>query len=266
MTRKSVYSIISVLFITILLLFTPVTRMTVHAGVSLPPLIALTSYSKTLSVGDEFYLVAVASNGKQPTFRSSKSSVASVNTYGYVTAKKAGTCKITAKVKGAEASCIITVKPTTITIQPTELTLYRLERRQLTANVSTGHIPVWRSSRSSVVTVSENGTITAVKHGTAKITVKADGVSQTCTVTVKQPQIRLSTSALTLTTGGKYALSAAVTSGNTPEWSSSNPNIVSVDSQGRVTALQKGRAYIYAKEDGVKAKCSVIVKDPQPSL
>ena len=119
MTRRSKYSIISILLLTILFLFTPFTRMTVSARtLQLPPLIVLTKYSKTMAIGEEFGLIAVASNGKQPTFKSSKSSIASVNTYGLITAKKAGVCKITAKVKGAEASCKITVKPTTLTIQP----------------------------------------------------------------------------------------------------------------------------------------------------
>ena len=102
MTRKSIYSILCIILLTILFLFTPLTRMTIIADaapLSLPPWIVLTKYSKTMAVGEEFGLIAVASNGKQPTFKSSKSSIASVNTYGWITAKKAGTCKITAKIK-----------------------------------------------------------------------------------------------------------------------------------------------------------------------
>ena len=67
-------------------------------------LIVLSEYSHTMPVGGEFYLIAITSTGKMPTFKSSNSSVASVNTYGLITAKKAGSCKITAKIKGAEAS------------------------------------------------------------------------------------------------------------------------------------------------------------------
>lgn len=263
MTRKSVYSIISVLFLTVLFLFSPFTRMTVRAGIKLPTMIVLTDYSKAMSIGDEFCLAAVASNGSLPTFRSSRSSIASVNTYGYVTAKKAGTCKITAKVRGAEASCLITVNPTTVTLNTAALTLFRTNTRQLTANVSTGHKPVWRSSRSSVATVDDNGMVTAVKHGTARITAKVDGVSTICTVTVKQPSINLSESTLALTTGGTQTLRATVSSGISPVWSTSNSNVVSVDNNGRVTALKKGRAYVYASEDGIKAKCSVTVKDTE---
>ena len=262
MTRKSIYSIISVILISIMLLFTPFTRITVHAA-ALPPLVVLTKYSKTMAIGDEYQLIAVASNGKQPTFKSSKSSIASVNTYGLITAKKAGTCKITAKIRNAEASCKITVKPTSLSISTGSFSLYRLGTRQLTASVSTGHPVIWKSSKSSVASVDENGLVTAVKHGSAKITATADGVSKSCTVTVKQPKIKLSASELSLTAGQSYRLYATVSSGNPAEWSTSNGNILSVSPDGTIRALKKGRAYVYAREDGIKVKCNIIVSDTE---
>lgn len=264
MTRKSKYSIISILLLTVMFLFTPATRMTVDAANKLFSVIVLTKYNQTMSIGDEFQLIAVTSNGKKPTFKSSKSSIASVNTYGLITAKKAGICKITAKIKNAEASCNITVRPTTVTIRPSSLSLYRLGTKQLTASVSTGHTPTWRSSKSSVAVVDENGMVTAVKHGTAKITATVDGTSTTCTITVKQPTIRLSASTLALTVGETRTLSARVSSGNTPEWTTSNTNVVNVDANGNITALKKGRAYVYAREDGIKTSCIVTVSEPAP--
>lgn len=262
MTRKSKYSILSIVLLTILFLFSPLTRITVSAAsLQLPPVIVLTKYAKTMAIGEEFGLIAVASNGKLPTFKSSSSSIASVNTYGLITAKKAGTCKITAKIKNAEASCKITVKKTSLTIRPTSISLYRLGERQLTASVSTGHTPVWKSSKSSVATVDENGVVTAVKHGTAKITATVDGVSKVCTVTVRQPVIKLSASTLAMNVNETRTLSASVSSGNTPEWSTSNSNVLSVDQNGNITALKKGRAYVYAREDGIKTSCVVTVSE-----
>ena len=264
MTRRSVYSVLSVLLLTILFLFSPLTRMTLSADaavLSLPPIIVLTRYSKTMAIGEEFALIAVASNGKLPSFKSSKSSVASVNTYGLITAKKAGTCNITAKIKNAEASCRITVKQTSLTISPANVTLYRNGTKQLKATVSNGHIPVWKSGKSSVATVDENGLVTAIKHGTAKITAKVDGVSKICTITVKQPKVRLSASSLSMIVGESRTLSANVSSGNAPEWSTSNSNVLSVDQQGNITALKKGRAYVYAREDGIKTSCVVTVSE-----
>ena len=69
----------------------------VHAAPSIG-FVILNSYSRTMKIGDEYYLIAATSNGKKPTFTSSNSSVASVNTYGKITAKKAGTAKIRAKI------------------------------------------------------------------------------------------------------------------------------------------------------------------------
>ena len=56
-------------------------------------------------------------------------------------------------------------------------------------------------------------------------------------------------------------MSAKVSSGNKPEWSTSNSNVATVDSEGKITGIKKGRAYIYAKEDGTKVKCTVYVTD-----
>ena len=60
--------------------------------------VILTQYTKTMKIGDEFYLTAVTSTGKKPKFSSSDSKIAAVNTYGKITAKKAGTATITIKV------------------------------------------------------------------------------------------------------------------------------------------------------------------------
>lgn len=262
MARKSFYSVLSVI-IAVFLLAAPASRMSAYAKTpAVIPFIILTDYTKTLSVNEEFYLIAVTSTGKMPAFKSSKSSIASVNTYGLVTAKKSGTCKITAKIKNAEASCKVTVKKTGVTLSAAKITLYRNGTQQLRATVTSGSAPTWKSSRSSVATVDENGLVTAVKHGTAKITCKADGVSKTCAVTVKQPTVKLTPSTLKLSVGESRTLKASVSSGNAPVWSTSNLNIVDVDENGTITARQKGRAYIYAREDGVKASCIVTVTEP----
>ena len=76
------------------------------------------------------------------------------------------------------------------------------------------------------------GHVTAMKHGTAIITVTVDGVSKTCEVTVRQPKVVLAKSS----------------------------SIATVEEDGTVTAVSPGKAYIYATEDGVKAKLTVTVK------
>jgi uncharacterized protein YjdB len=226
------------------------------------PFIILTSYHRQMNVGDEFLLIAVTSTGKQATFQSSDHSIASVNTYGVVTAKKAGTVKITAKIKNAEATCKVTVAKTTLTLNKKSISMYRSDCQKITAKVSTGHRPKWKSSKSSVATVSESGMVKALKHGTATITATVDGVSKTCNITVKQPTVTLSQSELTLNKGSSATLSAKVSSGNTPAWSSSNENVATVSSRGKVTAVGVGKAKIYCSEDGIKKSCTVTVVQP----
>ena len=51
--------------------------------------IILSRYNCNMKIGQSFFLAGIASNGKRITWKSSKSSIASVNTYGQVTAKKA---------------------------------------------------------------------------------------------------------------------------------------------------------------------------------
>ena len=109
--------------------------------------------------------------------------------------------------------------------------------------------------------MAETGRIYANKHGTANITAKVDGVTKTCLVTVRQPTIRLSQESARLKVGEKLQLRAKVSSGIVPEWSVSNCNRLSVDPSGLVTAREPGKAYVYAKEDGVKASCMIEITE-----
>ena len=80
--------------------------------------------------------------------------------------------------------------------------------------------------------------------------------------------VTLSSSALDLTVGDSRQLRATVAPRNAANqkvtWSSSNANVASVSSSGRVTAKAKGTAVITVKtEDGNKtASCTVTVKNP----
>lgn len=104
------------------------------------------------------------------------------------------------------------------------------------------------------------GNVTAVKHGTATITVTVDGVKATCEIMVKQPGVSFPQSELTLKQGEKICVKAKVSSGNDPMYSSSNTTVATVDEHGNIYACGKGRAYIYATEDGIKAKMTIHVK------
>ena len=86
--------------------------------------IVLSRYTEKMDVYEQFYLIAITSTGKKPTFSSSKSSIASVDKYGLITAKKEGKTTITVKSGKARAYCIITVNKTIITLSKTKISLH----------------------------------------------------------------------------------------------------------------------------------------------
>jgi uncharacterized protein YjdB len=215
-----------------------------------------------MQIGDEFYLIAVTSTGKTPTFSSSDKTVASVNTYGKVTAKKAGTATITAKITNGEASCKIKVTKTSITLSQTSISLENGYTARLKADVSTGHTPTYKSSKTSVASVDEDGLITANKPGEATITVTADKTSVTCKVKVKNPTVRLSKSSASLYRKGTVKLTVTKSSKSTPTWKSNKTSVATVDSDGTVTAIKNGTAIITVTVDGVSKTCEVTVKKP----
>lgn len=224
--------------------------------------VVLNAYSKTLAIGDEVYLIAVTSTGKKPSFSSSVPSVASVSAYGKITAKKAGTAVIRAKIKNGEASCKVTVKKTTVRLSDTKITLENGESKLLKAAVSTGHPVKFKSSKSGVASIDENGVILAKKPGTATITATADKTSATCKVTVKKPSVSLNKTSVKLFRKERVHLSVTSTSKTAPKWKSNKKSVATVDDNGTVTAVKNGTAVITVTIDGVFKTCEITVKKP----
>lgn len=222
--------------------------------------ITLNQTKVTLEHGKTFSLKAEVSSGHKPEFKCSKKSVALITETGLITALKPGEAVITVKADKTTAYCTLTVKKPTITLNKTTLSMYRNETFQLTASVSSGIKPVWKSNKNSVVQISDTGRLLALKHGTAIITATVDGVKKSCTVTVKPPVISLNKTSVTVRIGEQLTLSAKVSSGNPPVWSSSKSSVASVDENGTVTAKKKGTTLIRAKEDGATAECIVLVE------
>lgn len=250
-----------ILFTTSILTTAPVSR-----AASSFAFVALSRYNCTMKIGQSFYLVGIASNGKRVTWKSSSSKIASVNTYGQVFAKKAGSCRITGKVSGGEASCTVTVLKTTITLSAKNLTIENGTTAALKGYTSNGSAITWKSRKSSVASVDENGRITANKPGEATITATADGSTSSCKVTVKKPKITLNRTKAALYRGQTLALTARTSSGRRVTWKSRKSSIAKVSGSGRVTAMKHGTARITASVDGVTKECEVTVKSPDIQL
>lgn len=228
--------------------------------------IILSHYYKSMDIGEQFYLTALTSTGKMPSFKSSNPKTASVNRYGFITAKKAGTAAITAKSKNCAASCIITVHPTTITLDTNEIILEHNQCYRLAAHTSNASQVKWKTSKKATAAVDSNGLITGGKPGTAIITATADGYRTTCKVTVKKPDITISNESLSLYKNITFNLTASVSSGISPKWKSSRSSVASVDSNGLVTAHKNGTAIITVSADGSSKCCKITVLKPKITL
>lgn len=223
-------------------------------------------YEKSLDVGDEFYISAVASNGNKITFRSSNSKVASISPYGRIIAKKPGEAKITVKAGKAQARCRIIVKKTRIDVNEKNISMDNGSTFQLKAAASTGHGLTYKSSKKSVAAVDEKGLITAKKPGEANITISVDGVSEICKIKVRETKVRLDRTKATLYRKGEITLSVSTNSKTEPKWKSNKSSVATVDNKGNVTAVKHGTATITVTIDGVKATCEILVKQPGVSF
>ena len=200
------------------------------------------------------------------TWTSNNTMVATVDATGRVSAVGVGTAVITATTNDGSnlsVSCTVTVSPKKvvfISLDKTNLTLGIDENALLTATVlpeDAGDRSVtWTSSDENVATVNSNGVVTAVGVGEADITANdGSGVTATCHITVLPimvESITLNRSELEMLVDEVYTLTANVLPMNatdrTVEWTSSDGNVATVNSNGVVTALGIGEADITAAE------------------
>ena len=124
----------------------------------------------------------------------------------------------------------------------------------------------WLTSNEKVATVDDDGKVTAVGSGEAKITATAGGKHASCTVkvTVLVNSITLDKTELDMKVGdGPVTLTATVipdgATDKTVTWSSSNEKAATVDSNGKVTAIGNGETTITATAGGKSATCKVKV-------
>ncbi len=137
-------------------------------------------------------------------------------------------------------------------------------------NVANNQKIFFKSSSTSIATVDESGTITAVDFGTATISVTVkEGLktisTQECQITVGPPAIsvKLTKSELTLEVGDRTTLMAILKPNNTVEearFVSNDHTIASVSIGGQVTAKSAGVTYIFASiSNGKYDVCKVTV-------
>lgn len=121
------------------------------------------------------------------------------------------------------------------------------------ANVTNKDV-AWTSLNPEIATVDNTGKVTAVSYGTTTITsTTINGVTATCKVTVSNPTVAVTTILLnryyaTLSVGDTDTYSETVVPSNATNknviWTSSNPEIATVDNTGKVTGIGVGDTII----------------------
>ncbi len=158
--------------------------------------ISMNQTEGTLNVGETQqlnvnYLPANTTDDKTVTWFSTRSSVATVDDTGLVTAVGAGTAKIKASVGSKITTYEVTVKAPLkwIKLNTTTGTMRLGRTKQLEiiyepSDTTDNKNAVWTSSDPAVAAVDENGMVTSVSRGKAKITAKVGKLSASYDVTV----------------------------------------------------------------------------------
>ena len=198
---------------------------------------------------------------------------------GKVTTLASGTTYIKAKVGDKEASCKVSVivPLTGIKLNKESVTLLKGQTDTLITTFAPEDTTFvgkasYKSSDESIITVNKDGKITAIKEGEATVTATVkDGeneFSATCEITVNEiplNTITIDKKDFELNVSESEKLNVIfepenTTDDKTIEWSSSDESIVSVDSEGVVTAKAEGTAFITAKVGEKETQVTITVK------
>ena len=175
---------------------------------------------------------------------------------------------------------------TGLKLNKTDFTLTPDESYTIKATVSPSDwdgTVTWTSSNTRIATVSANGTVTNVNTSSqllsVTITATADGVTATAKVYCRggsnpatQPddepsgggstELKLNKEDFTLVLGKDKSFTMKVTGSDSVTWSISDTSVATIDANGKVTPVGKGKATITATApDGSTATCIVRVRE-----
>lgn len=152
--------------------------------------ISLDRTSATLNVGQTLKLVATASGNV--SWKSNNNAVATVSSSGLVTAVATGSATITATCGSAQATCVVTISKTqsgedSVSFNDHNIELEVGDTMNLGYTSSNSNV-TFTSSDNNIVSVTNSGAITALKAGTATITIQCGEAIDHCVVTVVDSQ------------------------------------------------------------------------------
>jgi uncharacterized protein YjdB len=205
--------------------------------------------------------------------------VASVNGTGLATSVGQGSATITATSEGQSAAVPVTVTSVpvaSIQVSPASASVFVGQTLSLTATTKdsaggalSGRPVTWATSNSSVATVSSGGLVTGVTQGSATITATSEGKNATAAIAVTiapVASVTVTPATATLALGQTVQLAATpkdsagtALTGRAVTWTSGNPSVATVNSNGLVTGAAAGSATITAMSEGRTGSATVTV-------
>jgi uncharacterized protein YjdB len=198
-----------------------------------------------------------------------------VSTIAIIAAAGLAACKEAAEPE--KVASIVGMNPTD-SVRLGKTIAFDIETRDASGKKLTGRKVTWSSLNPNVATVDANGVVTGLVIGSTTITARADAATAQTDVKV-QPLVAsvvLFPSSATIPIGSTRALTVAVSdknglalAGRTVAFSSSNPNIATVNASGVVVGVSIGRAVINAEavQDQVSGTATIdVVQAPVASV
>ena len=217
---------------------------------------------------DKTRQLGVQVTGHKPAVKwtTSDKKVVTVNSKGKLTAKKAGEATITATANGVQDTVVVKVfdfNPT-ITISEPEYDLYTGKGNSVTLKAKIDGATkkaTWGSSDSSVATVNSKGKVVAIKPGKAVITATANGVSDSCIITVHESSLVLGKDIVFAKVGETVQLPVDVVGASQSVTYKTDAPKVATIKKGVITAKGIGEATVTVKANGISEVCKVYVDD-----
>lgn len=213
----------------------------------------------TLEVG-HYRTLKVYGTSQKASFKSGNQRAATVSSNGKVTARGWGSTTIYTYV----GNRTLKTRLTTVQMNKKNVGLTPGQTTQLTLWGANDSVK-WKTSNKNVATVSDTGLVTAVSDGNAIITATFNGKKITSKISV----IGLNHNSFVLEFDPRFSLTSdgfgdvktlKVTGTNDKvTWSSSDKDVATVNSKGKVTAKGPGTAKITANVNGTKVSSDVRV-------
>jgi len=261
--------------------------------------IRITPPRATLAVNDtQRFMATIFDQDGQPmsvseiNWTSSNETVGSIDTNGIFTALAAGTTNVTASAGNISASAgnisaeatitvnadepvlaRLVIQPSAVTLNVGDDLLFEVSGFDRSGNVVSDVAVTWASSDETVGTIDEFGTFIALAVGTTNVTVTADNVSGTATVTVNDGEeepiattLAITPAAITLNVNDTAVFAAnALDQNGRPitvgsiNWTSSDETVGTIDAGGIFTARAAGRTTITASGQNITGTVDVRV-------